>query len=482
MTARTTPRLSLDVLATLPSASRPLLDPRQLRAGVVHVGFGAFHRAHQAVYTEAAAAASTDPVGTVVVVPGSAATASHLLEQDGLFSVTELSGDPGVPRVVASTTGVVRGWDPDAVASLLLDPGTSVVTLTVTEKGYRRDLRGGLDVTDPALADDLAGGRPTAVGLLARALDARFRANGAPLTVVSCDNLARNGEVTSRVVREYVERSGWQDAGAVLQWLQTAVTFPSTVVDQIVPAATPGVLDSAAQALGVRDELAVAGEPFRSWVLQDDFAAARPAWELAGARFVDDVAPHQLMKLRLLNGSHSALAYLGLAAGCATVDEAVATGWGSTLVQRLGGEVAPTLPVPQEQVREYCHALGQRFANPGVRHRLTQIGDDGAAKVAERWFTPLRELRAARKPVTVLIAAVAAWAHATRPDGEAQLFGTTDPLSAALADCWAHERGGPPVVAGLLRTAGADDLAEDHALVDAVAGHLPALARGVVEL
>ncbi|MEV0600584.1 mannitol dehydrogenase family protein [Streptomyces sp. NPDC050315] len=486
----TTPSLNLAALGRIAPELRPAVDPRELRPRVVHFGLGAFHRAHQAVYTENAAARSGEPWGIAVVAPRSARTAAALRAQDCLYSLTELRPAETVTRAVGSVVEALA-MRPDAarVDALLADPEVTVVTLTITEKGYYRSPdTGALDTSAPEIAADLAaaatGALTTVVGRLAAGLAARMRAGGAPVTVVSCDNMAANGAALGRVVRDFVAAAPWPDRQAVLDWMAASVAFPATIVDRIVPATTEADLRAAHAALGVHDGLPVVGEPYRQWVLEDSFAGPRPPWELDGALFVPDVVPYQLTKLRLLNGSHSALAYLGAAAGCTTIADALATGWGERLVRALCAEVTPTLPAGGPDPAAYADDLVERFRNPGVRHLLRQIGSDGSLKIPERWLDALRTLRTASAATPVLELALAAWANATRPDADGgQLFGTTDPAAPALARCW-HEGAGPEdTVRRLLRALGAADLAAgDGALVAAVAARLPALRAGRIEL
>jgi fructuronate reductase len=477
-------------LARVPADARPLVEPGALRPRVLHLGLGAFHRAHQAVYTERAAAATGEPWGIAVVAPRSADTAAALRAQDCLWSVTERGAAGGRTYVVGSVVDALA-LVPDAarVDALLADPDVAVVTLTITEKGHHRRPDGSLDTADPAIAADLAAGPDearTVVGRLAAGLAARMRAGAAPLSVVSCDNMSANGTALAAVVRGFVEASSWPDRDRVLDRMAEAVTFPSTIVDRIVPATTDAAREAAAAALGVADALPVVGEPYRQWVLEDRFAGPRPAWERDGALLVPDVAPYQLTKLRLLNGAHSALAYLGLAAGATTIADAMATGWGETLVRTLAAEVAPTLPADGPDPVVYAADLVERFRNPGIRHLLRQIGSDGSLKVPERWLPVLRERLRGTGESPVLELALAGWVHATRPGpGGGQLFGTTDPAAEALAARW-HGAGSPArleaTVRGLLDAIGAPDLAATDGLVRAVATRLPALAAGRVEL
>jgi fructuronate reductase len=479
--------LNRAALAGLAPSRRPLVDPHDLRPRIVHFGLGAFHRAHQAVYTEAAAARTGEPWGIVAVAPRS--SVAPMRAQDCLYSVTDLAPGAGTTRVVGAVIeALTMRADAARLTELLCSPETTAVTLTVTEKGYSRRSDGGLDVAAAGVGDDLAAtvepdaDLVTVVGRLTASLAARCRAGGAPIDVVSCDNTAGNGTALARVVREFVEAAAWPDRDVVLDWLAGSVGFPDTIVDRIVPATTAHDRDIAAAALGVPDEMAVVGEPYRQWILQDAFVAARPRWELDGAVVVPDVAPYQLMKLRLLNGSHSAMAYLGAAAGCTTVAEVLATAWGEPLVRAFGAEVAPTLPNAGLDAKRYVDDLVARFRNPTMHHRLRQIGSDGSLKIPERWFPALRELRAAGTATPVLELALAGWVTATRPDATgAQVYGTTDPATPALNRCWAISD--PQALVGaLLRTVGADDLAEQADLTASVAARLPALRAGRIEL
>jgi fructuronate reductase len=435
---------------------------------VVHFGLGAFHRAHQALYTEAAGE------GIAAVAPRSRSIVDMMRAQDCLYTVTDRVPGPLRPRVVGSIVEALHmGAELDRVTGLVASPDVTVVTLTITEKAHhRRAGNGGLDPAAPDVAADLAtAGGPfrTVVGALAHGLAERFRRGGAPVSVVSCDNMAGNGSVVAGVVRDFVAASRRPDRERVLDWLGASVAFPATVVDRIVPATTPEDVAAVAAALGERDAVPVLGEPYREWVLEDAFAAGRPPWELGGAAVVPDVTPYQLRKLRLLNGAHSAMAYLGAVAGCATVADVLATGWGERLVRSYCAELARTLDGDQSS---YVDTLVERFRNPAVRHLLRQVGSDGSLKIVERWFDPLREIPVGAAPVLEL--ALAGWVHATRPDRD---HGMTDPTAGRLAACWDH----PDPVARLLRVVGAADLAERAELVASVAGHLPALAAGRVE-
>ncbi|WP_322500506.1 mannitol dehydrogenase family protein [Streptomyces rochei] len=482
MSTDTLPRLDRAVLPRLAPELRPVVAPAELRTRIVHFGLGAFHRAHQAVFTEHAAARSGEPWGITAVAPRSTGTVRELRSQDCLYSLTEHHPDGDRTRVVGAVVGALAmGPEAAAVDALLTDPEVTVVTLTVTEKGYHRSpSTGGLDTLAGPVAADLAassdGQLTTVVGRLAAALSARMRAGAPPVSVVSCDNMADNGAVLGRVVHDFVRASAWPDRARILDRLTESVSFPATVVDRIVPATSEAGRAAADAALGVHDALPVTGEPYRQWVLEDSFVAPRPRWELDGALFVPDVTPYQLTKLRLLNGSHSALAYLGTAAGLTTIAETMATGWGERLVRALCAEIAPTLPAGGPDPAAYADDLVVRFRNPSMHHRLRQIASDGSLKITERWLPALRELRARGTSTPVLELALAAWAHST-----STADAPADPAAEALAACWRPATGPATTVRALLRVLGAADLADDDRLTAAVANRLPALRTGVVE-
>jgi fructuronate reductase len=232
----------------------------------------------------------------------------------------------------------------------------------------------------------------TIPGILVAGLRTRARADAGPIAVVSCDNLPSNGQRLRSVVTE-----AWDVAGADAGWLQSAVTFPGTMVDRIVPAATPGTRSTAAAALGVDDGAAVAAEPFSEWVIEDDFPAGRPAWEAAGAILTDDAGPYERLKLRVLNGVHSALAYLGALAGCETIDRTLAIpGMRSLLERFIADDVAPSLdPPPGVSVVEYGRSVLDRFANPAIGHRTLQVAMDGTQKLPQRILHTIADRRAA---------------------------------------------------------------------------------------
>jgi fructuronate reductase len=368
--------------------SRPRDVPGSV--GIVHLGIGAFHRAHQAVYTEDAG----DGWGICGITQRSATVAERLAPQDGLYSVLERGAGPASARVIGAVREVLTG---EATAERITDPAVKIVSLTVTEKGYRHDpATGRLRGDDPEISLDLAGRPPrTVIGRLVRGLAGRE----APVTVLCCDNLTANGETVRALVEEYCERGGIR--------LPCEVSFPSTMVDRITPATTREDLDEAERLLGVRDEAVVVTEPFSQWVIEDVFPAGRPAWDSAGAILTGDVAPYEKMKLRLLNGSHSMLAYLG--SGFEYVSEAIDV-LGDPIRHFMDEDASPTLDVPPGfDLAAYKSSLLERFANPALRHRVAQIAMDGSQKLPQRLLGVVRDRLAAGAEPRWAVLAVAAW-------------------------------------------------------------------------
>jgi len=484
-----TPRLDLATLEQLGADVAPRVDPCALRVGIVHLGIGAFHRAHQAVYTEDAIAAQGGDWGICAVTQRSPTVVRQLQPQDGLYTLAQRDGTGERLRVI----GAVRElhWahaDPDAVLERMADPGTRVISLTVTEKGYHQDpATNRLAVDAPDVAADLAdGGTRTVVAQLARGLARRRARDGGPVTVLCCDNLPDNGHVLQGLVADFVHRAPASDG--LGDWIAANVTFPSTMVDRITPATTEADLERIAAELGARDEGAVVTEPFTQWVIQDAFAAGRPAWERAGAIMTDDVHPYEQIKLRLLNGAHSALAYLAVLAGDELVSDAVGPDrpFAALLRELMAVDVAPTLAVPDGfDLPAYQDELLQRFANPALRHRTIQIAMDGSQKLPMRLLGTIRDRRRAGAEPVVASLGVAAWMRfvsARRSDG-GRALPVDDPLADAIAERLGGREDPEPVVDGLLemRPIFHEELAADRAWRALLIDQLTALIRDGAE-
>ncbi|MDQ1292503.1 MAG: fructuronate reductase [Actinomycetota bacterium] len=497
MNGRPGPRLTSARLAEViagPDVALPARRPD--RTGIVHLGIGAFHRAHQAVFTEDAAALTGEGCwGICGVTLRSASVVEQLEPQDCLYTVLQQGAGARTARVVGSVREVLFAKaDPNAVPERIADPAVHVVTLTVTEKGYRRGADGGLDLDDPVVHADLGrdpAGPRSVVGLLVAGLEQRLRAGGEPLSVVCCDNLTANGRILRRLVLDFCSASGPGGTAAredLARWVDDRVSFPSTVVDRIVPATTEQDRRTVCELLGVQDEGVVVAEPFRQWVIEDSFAGARPSWELAGALLVGDVAPWEAVKLRLLNATHSTLAYLGALRGYETVARAVADPELERVARELmSQDAAATLRVPEGlDVADYCEQVMERFADPALRHRTTQIAMDGSQKLPLRLLGIISErLAAGEKPLRAALG-VSAWMVyvARAAAGQSAPGGLSLPLQDPLRDrlCSVATAGSTPrrLVEGLLgipEIFGAE-LPEDTAFRSLLTEQVTALGAG----
>jgi fructuronate reductase len=476
-------------LTQVPQEARPTITPGAVGAGIVHLGLGAFHRGHQAVYTEEAIAAAGGDWGIIAVAPRSRDVYDAIVAQDLLFSVTTLSDDTSRTQVCGAFAGARHAAsDPLAIVRLLADPSIKIVTLTVTEKAYSIDPASGRLRLDPALQADLTGEGPpsTVPGLVVRGLLARARADAGPIAVVSCDNLPANGQRVRRLVEQALPVTG---AGAAVQaWIADQVTFPGTMVDRIVPATTPALLATVRGALGVADYAAVAAEPFRQWVIEDDFPGGRPAWELAGATLTTDAGPYERVKLRVLNGVHSALAYLGALEGIETIAEALARPHLRRFAEALiNTDIVPTLDPPAGvSPIEYGRTVLARFANSAIRHRTLQVAMDGSQKLPQRILHTIADRRAVGATPRYAALVVAAWmrfALGSTDDGRALTL--DDPLAPEIHRAIKGTDGSPAAVVNALLALSAvfpPELAADDLFRALVEEWLDALGRhGVAE-
>jgi fructuronate reductase len=467
-------RLDLASLASLPSGiTRPDFDPARLGIGSVHLGTGAFHRAHQAVYTDQALSLQPGDWGICGVSLRSPDVRERMAPQSGLYTVVEKSPAGVARRIIGSVREVLFLGDERAKVSMrLADPRVRIVSLTITEKGYCHDpATGRLNFDHPDIAHDLESTEPvSAVGLIVAALQERRDARGAGFSVVCCDNLPHNGALLRGLVLEYANAVDPALAG----WVEDQARFPSTMVDRIVPATTPADVAENDEALGMHDGATVVCEPFIQWVIENDFLGERPAWERAGAQLVSDVAPFEAMKLRLLNASHSAFAYLGYLAGCETIYQVAARPEFVQFMRRLmADEVVPTLSIPAGvNVGKYQSDLIARFGNPALPHRTQQIAMDGSQKLPQRMLATVRENLAAGRRIELLSLAVAGWMrYVAGIDEKGGAIRVSDPLAAEFARI-ATESGDNPgrLAQGLLglKTVFGDDLPRNTAFVQQV--------------
>lgn len=468
--------------------------PKSGQVGFVHLGLGAFHRAHQAVYLERYRQRSGDPGwgvcsanlrSSIGLVDGLCAAGHRYhvaeyadsetltLREIGAIEETLFSGRDG---------GGNWGRDREALLARMASADTRIVTLTVTEKGYfLNPATGELRVDDSTIIGDIASPQQprTAPGLLVEALARRREAGIAPFTVLSCDNMPDNGKRTRQAVVQLAQQ---RDA-ALASWIATEVAFPCSMVDRIVPAMTDDDFERLA-ALGVTDPNAVVCEAFTQWVVEDNFPTGRPSWETEGVEMVADVAPFETMKLRMLNGSHSLLAYLGALGGIETVYDGINhTKLRALLRCYMLEEAAPTLEMPEGiDLDAYADSLLARFANDSLRHRLQQIAMDGSQKLPQRWLSGTLKRSTAGQSSPCVALGMAAWVRYTA--GEDLLgnrYPVDDPLAERFADL--HRTHGADANALVKAFLAMDDvvptaLAADNQFTQAVLAAYQALTQG----
>jgi fructuronate reductase len=404
-------RLSERTLQDLPAeVQRPVYDRAAVKTGVVHLGIGAFHRAHQAVVFDDALAAGDRRWGVLGASLRSPGVRDQLNPQDGLYTLVVRDGADETLRVLGAVRGVRVGpEDPAALVAAMAHADVHIVTLTVTEKGYRLDpATGELLIEDPEVAADLQdlSAPRTAPGFIVAALRQRRAGRLMPFTVISCDNLPHNGQRIRAAVLAMARRID----PLLADWIEAEGAFPQTMIDRIVPATTPEDIARLEARTGLRDEGMVKAEPFTQWVIENRFAGERPDFGALGVQLTDAVAPWEDAKLRLLNGAHSALAYLGALSGHEHVHEAIAVPAFAAYVETLWDEAEVTLDPPSGlDIAAYRRALMARFSNPALMHRTRQIAMDGSQKLPQRLLATAAERLAADRDIPALALGVAAW-------------------------------------------------------------------------
>ena len=395
----------------------PGYDRSALENSVVHFGVGGFHRAHQALYLDELAASGVSlGWGVTGVSLRRRAMKEALAPQDGLYTVMQRGAGAAEPRVVGSISRFLFApEEPSAVLAALTDPRVRLVTLTVTGDGYAVD----------------SGPSGSAIAYIVEALRRRRRAGLPAFTVLSCDNLPANGEVARAAV---TSSARLRDEG-LANWITENVAFPSSVVDRITPQTTTELRRELARDFGIADRWPVATEPFTQWTVEDTFSNGRPPLDEVGVDLVSDIRPFELMKKRLLNGSHCALGYVGSLTGFESADEAMADPRLRAYISALMDEVWPLLPeVPHTDIAAYQRTLLERFGNPEISDQLTRLCARGSTKMPAYLLPSLAEAVEARRPHRLLLVALAAWVrylHGTGLDGRAHEV--EDRLAAELA-------------------------------------------------
>ncbi len=417
LASRTLPLLSASV-------ATPAYDREQVRAGIVHLGLGGFSRSHLAVYLDrlmAQGEAMDWGICGVGVLPGDRRMAEVMAAQDCLYTlvVTHPDGFLGAQVIGSVVEYLLAPDDPEAVVERMADPAIRIVSLTVTEGGYNIDaVTGAFDATDAGVLADLAPGAVprTVFGLVTEALVRRRARGTAPFTVLSCDNLPGNGDVARR---SFAAFAALRDP-ALGAWVEREVAFPNSMVDRITPATTDVHRAELARRFGVEDRWPVICEPWTQWVLQDRFAGGRPPLEDVGVQVVEDVEPYELMKLRLLNGSHQAMGYLGTLAGYAFMHDVCQ----DPLFRRflhgyMDREATPTLPpVPGIDLESYKADLIGRFANPNMRDTLARLCAESSDRIPKFLLPVLRANLASGGEIGCSVAVLAGWARYAEGVGE----------------------------------------------------------------
>ncbi|WP_417310776.1 mannitol dehydrogenase family protein [Devosia sp.] len=419
-------------------------DRSGVTPGIVHLGIGAFHRAHMAVYVDSLLKDAPDwgIIGASLRRPD---TRDALAPQDFLYTVAIRDAEGTRCRIIGSVLDVLdASSDRSELIETMADPKIRIVSLTVTEKGYCHDpATGELDEDHPDIVHDLA--HPddpiSAPGIILAALARRQAAELVPFTVMSCDNLPANGETARRIVRRLAELRG----DTKLTKYVHSVSFPSTMIDRIVPATTDEDRALVTEQTGLDDAWPIMTEPFTQWVIEDDFPAGRPPFETVGAQLVDDVEPFELMKLRMLNGSHSTMAYVGYLSGYQYVSEAISDAAIHRLIRNLMTEEAmPTLPMGADVLAPYRDELLARFANPALQHRTWQIAMDGSQKLPQRLLGTARARLEKDQSIERLALGVAAWMrYVTGRDEKGEAIDVKDPMASRLREI-ADAAGGDP--------------------------------------
>lgn len=452
---------------------RPQYDRHQLQSRIVHFGFGAFHRAHQALLTDRVLNAQGGDWGICEISLFSGdRLMSQLREQDHLYTVLEKGANGNQPIVIGAVRECLNAKldSLSAIIEKFCEPQVAIISLTITEKGYCIDpATGSLDTANPRIVHDLqTPDEPhSAPGIIVEALHRRRERGLQPFTVLSCDNIPNNGHVVKNAVLGMAQKRSPELA----TWIDAHVSFPGTMVDRIVPAATDESLDEIARELGVIDPCAISCEPFIQWVIEDHFVSGRPCWERAGVQMVDDVLPWEQMKLRMLNGSHSFLAYLGYLAGFQHISDCMQDRAFREAAYRLMlDEQAPTLQITNVDLEQYANSLLERFANPALKHKTWQIAMDGSQKLPQRMLEGIRVHLARQSDWSLLALGVAGWMrYVSGVDDAGIMIDIRDPMSEKLRTIVANSTESERVAALLsLREIFAADLVQNPQFVAAI--------------
>jgi fructuronate reductase len=424
---------------SLDNGNSGIIRPQTINppTGIVHLGSGAFHRAHQVIYTEDAMAVGHGDWGVCGVSLKSTQVQEALRPQNWLYTLAVLDTQISYRIVGALSNILIAAAELPRVLDAMTAPATHIFTVTVTEKGYCLNINGDLNTGHPDIQHDLQHPRTpsSVVGIIVEALRRRFAAGVAPPTVISCDNLTNNGRLLANAVLTYANLTDRETA----RWIEDNVCFPCTMVDSITPATDDALRERVAQETGLIDMLPVQREAYTQWVIENRFCGPKPEWEAAGAILTDDVIPYENAKLRLLNAAHSTLAYLGSLLGIETVFQAMQNPLLPGFIEQMMlKEIAPTVDsLPGLKINDYAAAILQRFKNPAIKHYLSQIALDGSLKIPIRILETVKANLAAGRSVRRLCLAIAGWMHFVRTKA-LQGQKINDPLADRLLEIGAN--------------------------------------------
>lgn len=456
--------------ATLPQlenrAQVPQYDRNQYKSGIVHMSVGGFHRSHQALYVDELM--NTAPgdwlICGVGLMESDKEHLQNLAAQDHYYTVVERTADEDTIKIVGAIHETMHApSDPAAVLKRLQDPAIKILSLTITEKGYCYDAKGDLDPNNPGIVHDLNNlDKPkTGIGYVVAALRDRMNAGQQPFTVMSCDNLPGNGHRTHHIVTQFARLVD----PALATWIDANVKFPNAMVDRITPATTDKTVAFVREKCGIDDTWPVVCEDFRQWVLEDNFGAGRPAFEQAGVQLVADVEPYELMKVRLLNGSHSALAYISYLMGYREVDVAMADPLVSGFVRAyMDNDVTPSVPsVPGIDLNDYKDTLIRRFSNPAISDKIQRLAEDGSQKIPNAILPCIRHALKNNLSIRYACIALAAWfRYMTGVDEQLNAIEIKDPRRNDMMARIKVSPGDPKGVLGMSEIFGSDLLTNER--------------------
>ena len=465
-------------MASLPSSiERPSYDRAALKCGIVHMSVGGFHRSHQALYIHDLMQKSPSDwmISGVGLLPNDNTNVAAMQGQDSLYSILERNAKQDVLKICGGIKEILHApSNPSAVFDRLMDENVKVLSLTITEKGYCYNRQGDLDLTNANIQNDLSlpENPKTAYGYIVSALSRRRQKGMKPFTVMSCDNLPGNGHLTQKLVLQFAAQI---DMG-LHDWIKSNVSFPNCMVDRITPVTTPDIVALVEKNYGVQDKWPVVCEDFRQWVLEDKFCNGRPAFEDVGVQLVKDVEPYEKMKVRLLNGSHSALSYLSYLMGYRRVDLAMADPLVAKFVRAyMDSDVTPSVPdVPGIDLDAYKDKLIERFANPAIGDQVQRLAEDGSQKIPNAILPCIQHQLERGGSIRLAALALAGWfRYLSGVDENVEAIEIKDPLKETMQDRIRVNPRDPLYVLGIEEIFG--KLGSDKRVIDEIRAALESL-------